>query len=114
KCDGDPMASFPLKSPLAPRRSAGVRNHLFHLVRSMGPRAGVAAALLICGAPPPARAADTVDDVQKTVAEWVRVRAETARIEDDWTWQQMLMQSTLEALQERTQQLDAQRTELED
>jgi hypothetical protein len=62
---------------------------------------------------PPAWGAPSPDDVQKTVTEWVRVRAETARIEDDWTWQQMLMQSTLDALQQRTQQLEAQRTELE-
>ena len=61
----------------------------------------------------PAWGASSPDDVQKTVTEWVRVRAETARIEDDWTWQQMLMQSTLDALQQRTQQLEAQRTELE-
>jgi len=70
-------------------------------------------ALLLCALLAPAWGASPLDDVQKTVTEWVRVRAETARIEDDWTWQQMLMQSTLEALQERTRQLEAQRTELE-
>jgi hypothetical protein len=69
--------------------------------------------LLIFAFLAPAWGASPLDDVQKTVTEWVRVRAETARIEDDWTWQQMLMQSTLEALQERTRQLVAQRTELE-
>jgi hypothetical protein len=69
--------------------------------------------LLIFAFLAPAWGASPLDDVQKTVTEWVRVRAETARIEDDWTWQQMLMQSTLEALQERTRQLEAQRTELE-
>jgi hypothetical protein len=47
------------------------------------------------------------------VKEWVRVRAETARVEDDWTWQETLMQSTLDALQERTRQLEARRGELE-
>src|SRR5580698_8869253 len=70
-------------------------------------------ALLLCALLVPAWGASPLDDVQKTVTEWVRVRAETARIEDDWTWQQTLMQSTLEALQERTRQLEAQRTELE-
>jgi hypothetical protein len=70
-------------------------------------------ALLLCALLAPARGASPLDDVQTTVTEWVRVRAETARIEDDWTWQQMLMQSTLEALKERTQQLEAQRNELE-
>jgi hypothetical protein len=89
------MASFPQKSPLTPLRS------------------GVAAALLICGVPAPARAADTMDNVQKTVGDWVRVRAETARIEDDWTWQQTLMQSTLDALHERMRELEAKRAELE-
>jgi Protein of unknown function (DUF3450) len=70
-------------------------------------------ALLLCALLAPAWRASPLDDVQKTVTEWVRVRAETARIEDDWKWQQMLMQSTLEALQERTRQLEAQRAELE-
>lgn len=70
-------------------------------------------ALPLCALLSPAWGASPLDDVQKTVTEWVRVRAETARIEDDWTWQQMLMQSTLDALQERTLQLEAQRTELE-
>jgi hypothetical protein len=50
------MASFPQKLPLARLRSASMRSHLFHLVRSMGKRAGVAAALLICGVWTPARA----------------------------------------------------------
>src|SRR5580704_5211863 len=70
------------------------------------------AALLLCTFLPPAWGSSSLDDVQKTVAEWVRVRAETARIEDDWTWQQTLMQSTLEALQERTRQLEAKRADL--
>jgi Protein of unknown function (DUF3450) len=71
------------------------------------------AALLFCILLAPSRGASPLDDVQKTVTEWVRVRAETAQIEDDWTWQQMLMKSTLEALQERTRLLEAQRTELQ-
>jgi hypothetical protein len=70
-------------------------------------------ALQLCALAVTTRGASPVDDVQKTVTEWVRVRAETARIEDDWIWQQTLMQSTLEALQERTRQLEAQRTGLE-
>jgi Protein of unknown function (DUF3450) len=61
----------------------------------------------------PAWGASPLDDVQKTVAEWVRVRAETARIEDDWNWQQTLMRSTHEALLERIRLLEAQRAELE-
>lgn len=71
------------------------------------------AALLFCVLHAPAWGASPLDDVQKTVNEWVRVRAETARIEDDWTWQQTLMQSTLEALQERARQLEAQRVNVE-
>jgi hypothetical protein len=71
------------------------------------------AALLLCALVAPTWGASPLDDVRKSVTEWVRVRAETARIEDDWTWQQTLMQSTLEALQERTQQLEAQRAALE-
>jgi hypothetical protein len=70
-------------------------------------------ALLLSAKLAPAWGASPLDDVQKTVTEWVQVRAETAKVEADWTWQQMLMQSTLDALQERTRQLEAQRTELE-
>lgn len=88
ECDNRPMVSRPNKSPLA-------------------------AALLICGAAASACGAAPLDDVQKTVGDWVRVRAETARIEDDWTWQQTLMRSTLDALQERTRQLEGKRAELE-
>jgi hypothetical protein len=76
-------------------------------------RSRLFAALLLCALLAPASDSAPLDDVQKTVAEWVRVRAETARIEDDWTWQQTLMQSTLDALQERTLQLEAKRAELE-
>lgn len=71
------------------------------------------AALLLGAALAPASPGAPLDEVQKTVAEWVRVRAETARIEDDWTWQRTLMQSTLDALQERTRELEAKRAELE-
>jgi len=50
------MAFFPQKSLLAPLRSASVRNRFSHLMRSMGKRAGEAAALLTCGARATARA----------------------------------------------------------
>jgi len=53
------------------------------------------------------------EDVQKTVAEWAKVRTETTRLESDWVWQQTLMQSTLDALQGRARQLEGKRTELE-
>jgi hypothetical protein len=76
-------------------------------------RSRLFSALLLCVFLAPAAGATPVDDVQQTVREWVRVRAETARIEDDWTWQRTLMQSTLDALQERTRQLEAKRGELE-
>ena len=74
---------------------------------------GLFAALLLGELSSAAWGAAPVDDVQKTVTEWARVRAETTRVEADWRWQQTLMQSTLDALQERTRQLETKRTELE-
>jgi hypothetical protein len=71
------------------------------------------ATMLLGGLLAPARAAAPLEDVQKMVTEWARVRAETVRIESDWSWQEALMQSTLDALQERAQQLGTKRTELE-
>jgi hypothetical protein len=72
----------------------------------------LAVAVLLCGLLASARAASPMDDVQKAATEWAKVRVETAKIETDWTWQQTLMQSTLDALQARVQQLEAKRTEL--
>jgi len=72
-----------------------------------------AAACLIGGLLIPAHATNPTDDVQKTVAEWAKVRAETTRLDSDWVWQQALMQSTLEALQGRARQFEAKRAELE-
>ncbi len=60
---------------------------------------------------PAAHAAD-IDAVQKSAAEWARIRTETARLESDWQWQQQLLATTNAALQERVRQLQARRDEL--
>lgn len=60
----------------------------------------------------PLAAEEPVDQVQQTVAQWVKVRTETARLKSDWNWQQSLMQSTLDGLKLRLSQLEATRDEL--
>lgn len=61
---------------------------------------------------PLSRAAEPVDEVQSAVAQWAKVRGETARLDSDWQWQRTLMQSTLDALKERVGQLECKRDEL--
>jgi hypothetical protein len=60
KYDLRPMAFVPLKSLLASLRSVSVRNHLFHLVRSMSKRAGGAGALLMFSMWTPSRASGEI------------------------------------------------------
>lgn len=69
---------------------------------------------LLCGALSwPLRAEDPVESVQKAAGEWAKVRAETIRVESEWEWQKVLMESTRDALLARVLQLDAKRAELE-
>jgi hypothetical protein len=73
----------------------------------------IVAALVGGGLTAPLTAGSPLDDVQKAATEWAQVRAETVRIESDWAWQQSLMRSTLDVLQERVRQLEEQRSALE-
>ncbi len=89
-----------------------------HMERSNGMgwwlRHAVAVAFLGGAIAAPLMAGGPLDDVQKAAAEWAQVRAETVRLESDWTWQRSLLQSTLEALQARVQRLEQQRSALEE
>ena len=50
--------------------------------------------------------------VEKSAAEWVKTRAETVRLETDWASDQVLLKSTIHALQERAQVIEERRDEL--
>ncbi len=58
-------------------------------------------------------AADPLESVQQAAGEWAKVRAETVRLDSDWAWQKVLMESTRDALQERVKQLEQKRAALE-
>lgn len=47
----------------------------------------------------------SVAAVEKTVAEWAKVRAETVKLESDWEGEHELLQSTMKAMQERAKAL---------
>jgi hypothetical protein len=57
-------------------------------------------------------AADSIESVEKAATEWVKTRAETARLQSDWTAQQELLESTVKALAERAQALEEKRDSL--
>ena len=50
--------------------------------------------------------------MEKAATEWVKTRAETARLQSDWTAQQELLESTVRALTERAQALEEKRDSL--
>lgn len=51
--------------------------------------------------------ADPIDTLAKLSADWVKLRAETARIETDWANQRELLNSTVKAFEERARDLEA-------
>lgn len=53
--------------------------------------------------------ADPVDALAKLSLEWVKTRAETSRIETNWTNQRELLNSTVKAFEERARELEAKR-----
>ncbi len=52
---------------------------------------------------------DPVDALEKAAADWVKVRAETGRLETDWSAQQRLLQSMAGALKDRADAAEATR-----
>jgi hypothetical protein len=66
----------------------------------------IALALL---APVARLAADPLDEVDQSAREWVKLRVEAARLETDWRNERALVESTVEALQERAGHLEEKR-----
>ena len=56
---------------------------------------------------------DPIETVGKAATEWVKTRAETVRLESDWTTQRELLESTVTALNERAGRLEEQRDNLQ-
>ena len=50
-----------------------------------------------------------IESVEKAAGDWVKVRAETSRIQIEWTTQRQLLESTVNGLTERAQTLEAKR-----
>jgi hypothetical protein len=63
----------------------------------------------ICAVPLAAADPDPVETVEKAAAEWVKVRAETTRIQSEWTSQHALLESLVNGLTERAQTLETKR-----
>lgn len=73
----------------------------------------LACGLLLAGlAASPALAADPIEEVGKTASEWVKTRAETARLTSEWVQDRKLLGSTLDGLKERAARLQDQRDRL--
>jgi hypothetical protein len=70
-------------------------------------------AVLVVAAMPllsaPAEGADPVETLEKAAGDWVKVRAETGRIESEWNSQQRLLQSMADALKDRADAAEATR-----
>ena len=70
--------------------------------------------LFLCLLPAPvlSRASDSVDSVEKAATEWIKTRAETVRLETEWTSQRELLESTVNALSERAKTVEDKRDNL--
>lgn len=63
---------------------------------------------LLCVTPLGAETA-SLETVQKSAGDWLKVRAETARLETEWSSQRRLMDSMVRGLNERAQTIEAKR-----
>jgi len=57
-------------------------------------------------------ASDPIETVGKVATEWVKTRAETVRLENDWAAQKELLESAVNALSERAARLEDERDNL--
>ncbi|HTH47388.1 MAG TPA: DUF3450 family protein [Candidatus Limnocylindria bacterium] len=55
---------------------------------------------------------DPVEAVGKAAGEWVKTRAETVRLQSEWSAQRELLEATVRAVQERANNLEAKRDDL--
>jgi len=81
-----------------------------NMPRPASPRTSLLLSLLLV--PFGARAADSIDSVEKAATEWVKTRAETTRLESDWASQRPLLESMAGALTERAQSTEEKRDHL--
>jgi hypothetical protein len=58
---------------------------------------------------PAASAAETLETVEKSAGEWVKLRVETTRIETDWRAERGLMESMVAALEQRAAAMEEKR-----
>ena len=55
---------------------------------------------------------ESIQSVEKSATEWVKIRLETVRLETEWASDQVLLKSTINALKERAQLMEEKRGEL--
>ena len=55
---------------------------------------------------------DPIEAMGKNAGEWVKTRAETVRLQDEWSAQRGLLESTVHAVEERANSLEVRRDEL--
>jgi hypothetical protein len=55
---------------------------------------------------------DSVEAVEKAATEWIKARTETVRLDTDWASQRELLESTVNALNERAQRLEEKKENL--
>lgn len=72
-------------------------------------RCGMVAAAAWCVSIAHAASTDSVDALAKLSLDWVRIRAEAARAESAWSAQRELLDSTVNALEERARELESKR-----
>lgn len=74
--------------------------------------AGAAVVLALGLTVAPSRAADPIQEVGRTAADWVKTRGETVRLENNWQQDRTLLTGTIAGLKERTARLAEQRDHL--
>jgi hypothetical protein len=57
-------------------------------------------------------APDSIEAVEQAAAQWIKIRAETVRLENDWVTQRQILESTVNALDERARALEEKRDNL--
>lgn len=75
--------------------------------RLLLPRRSAAFAVLLASVPLFA-AEEPIDQVGKLASDWIRTRAETARVEGDWAGQRELLATTIKAVEERAKMAEEQ------
>ncbi len=80
------------------------------LTRFLFSGASVAGCLLLPQLP--AAEPASTEEIEQSVLRWSQLRAETSRMESEWRWQEQVLRSTRDALEQRLQQLEDERDTL--